>query len=228
MQIFHGFIIAQFPPFAQGRGGAAPAARLHKQSFRPPFPKGGRARARSHSRRGSPRWHSRPLGSLLRRRTRPRVFISKVFARLFQKAAGFQRAAPFGRHPQMAELSILQAYLGVWGPLQETGPQGPSPFPLPRRHTASPPGRWRAAPEGALALCFPAAAGGLVTEKLLSFGIFRHPAGGVVGSRPDRRVTFLCKQESNQRSCQGASAGPLDPRRCRSRLAAAPGLQSRA
>ena len=59
-------------------------------------------------------------------------------------------------------------------------------------------------------------------------GVFRHPAGGVVGSRPDRRVTFLCKQESNQRSCQGASAGPLDPRRCRSRLAAAPGLQSRA
>ena len=31
----------------------------------------------------------------------------KVFARLFQKAAGIQRAAPFGRHPQMAEFSIL-------------------------------------------------------------------------------------------------------------------------
>ena len=59
-------------------------------------------------------------------------------------------------------------------------------------------------------------------------GVFRHPAGGVVGSRPDRRVTFLCKQESNQRNCQGASAGPLDPRRCRSRLAAALCLQFRA
>ena len=30
-------------------------------------------------------------------------------------------------------------------------------------------------PEGALALCFPAAAGGPVTEKFLSFGIFRLP-----------------------------------------------------
>ena len=32
-------------------------------------------------------------------------------------------------------------------------------------------------PEGALAICLPAAAGGLVTEKFLSFGIFRHPGG---------------------------------------------------
>ena len=72
------------------------------------------------------------------------------------------------------------------------------------------------------------AVAGMGFEGFPLLSIFRHPAGGVVGSRPDRRVPFLCKQERNQRTCQGASAGPLDPRRCRSRLAAAPGLQSRA
>ena len=150
---------------------------------------------------------------------------SKVFVHLFQKVADSKGSA-FGRHPQMAEHSILQAYLGGWGPLQEKGPQGPSQFHFTQAAGASPPGRWRAAPEGALAICLPAPSGGF--GGVSPPGVFRHPAGGVVGSRPDRRVTFLCKQESNQRSCQGASAGPLDPRRCRSRLAAAPGLQFRA
>src|SRR5699024_6995506 len=78
---------------------------------------------------------------------------------LFQKVADSKGSA-FGRHPQMAERSILQAYLGVWGPLQEKGPQGPSQFHLSRRETASPMGRWRAAPEGVLAICFPAPSGG--------------------------------------------------------------------
>ena len=43
---------------------------------------------------------------------------------------------------QMAEHSILQAYLGVWGPLQEKGPQGPSFLRLSKPQTASPMGRW--------------------------------------------------------------------------------------
>ena len=124
----------------------SPAARLHKQSFRPaaqlkqsfrpPFSKGGRARARCHS---------RPLGWLLRRRTRPRVFVSKVFVHLFQKVADSKGSA-FGRHPQMAEFSILQAYLGVWGPLQEKGPQGPS-FLRPLGGKRPP--RWGGGPAGA-------------------------------------------------------------------------------
>ena len=55
----------------------------------------------------------------------------KVFVHLFQKVADSKGSA-FGRHPQMAECSILQAYLGVWGPLQEKGPQGPSQFQQPK------------------------------------------------------------------------------------------------
>ena len=42
-------------------------------------------------------------------------------------------------------------------------------------------------------------------------GIFRHPAGGVVGSRPDRRVTFLRGQESNQRNRRGPLPAPWTP-----------------
>ena len=152
----------------------------------------------------------RPLAAIRRWRN------SLYFRRIWGFGGLYKRKAP--------KAPLFCARLGGGGlPDGEVAPQGP---------------------EGALAICLPAAAGGLGTEKFLSFGIFRlppvvleglpllkisrHPAGGVVGSRPDRRVTFLCKQESNQRSCQGASAGPLDPRRCRSRLAAAPGLQSRA
>ena len=41
--------------------------------------------------------------------------------------------------------------------------------------------------------------------------IFRHPAGGVVGSRPDRRVTFLRGQESNQRNRLGPLPAPWTP-----------------
>ena len=41
--------------------------------------------------------------------------------------------------------------------------------------------------------------------------IFRHPAGGVVGSRPDRRVTFLRGQESNQRNRRGPLPAPWTP-----------------
>ena len=66
---------------------------------------------------------------------------SKVFVHLFQKVADSKGSA-FGRHPQMAERFILQAYLGVWGPLQEKGPQGPSFLRPARRETASPMGRW--------------------------------------------------------------------------------------
>ena len=84
--------------------------------------------------------------------------LAKVFVHLFQKVADSKGSA-FGRWPQPAERFILQAYLGVWGPLQEKGPQGPSFLRPVRRETASPMGRWRAAPEGALALCLlPAAA----------------------------------------------------------------------
>ena len=42
-------------------------------------------------------------------------------------------------------------------------------------------------------------------------GISRHPAGGVVGSRPDRRVTFLRGQESNQRNRRGPLPAPWTP-----------------
>ena len=191
-------------------------AGLCKQSFRPPFPKGGRARARGHS---------RPLGLPLRRRTRPRGFASKVFVHLFQKVADSKGSA-FGRWPQPAERSYTLGVFGGLGAFTRERPPRPLFFAPIRRETASPMGRWRAAPEGALAICLPAPSGGF--GGVSPPGVFRHPAGGVVGSRPDRRVTFLCKQESNQRSCQGASAGPLDPRRCRSRLAAALCLQLRA
>ena len=118
----------------------------------------------------------------MRRRARPRVCPSKVFVHLFQKVADSKGSA-FGRHPQMAERSILQAYLGVWGPLQEKGPQGPSQFHFTQAANGLPDGEVAPqGPEGALALCLPAAAGGLVTEKFLSFGIFRLPPvvlGGV-------------------------------------------------
>ena len=46
----------------------------------------------------------------------------------------------------MAERSILQAYLGVWGPLQEKGPQGPS-FLRPLGGKRPP--RWGGGPAGA-------------------------------------------------------------------------------
>ena len=76
----------------------------------------------------------------------------------------------------MAEYSILQAYLGVWGPLQEKGPQGPSQLHLSQAANGLPDGEVAPqGPEGALARRFPAAAGGLVIEKFLSFGIFRLP-----------------------------------------------------
>ena len=114
----------------------APAARLPKQRFRPPFSKGGRARARGHS---------RPLGWLVRRRYRPQRCASKVFVHLFQKVADSKGSA-FGRWPQPAEHSILQAYLGVWGPLQEKGPQGPS-FLRPLGGKRPP--RWGGGPAGA-------------------------------------------------------------------------------
>ena len=117
---------------------------------------------------------------------------------------------------------------GGWGPLQEKGPQGPSQFHLPGREAASPPGRWRAAPEGALAICLPAPSGGFGGVSppgvfwqpgglappgggVPLLGIFRHPAGGVVGSRPDRRVTFLRGQESNQRNRRGPLPAPWTP-----------------
>ena len=83
-------------------------------------------------------------------------------------------------------------------------------------------GRWpRQGPEGALPFCLlPAAALQNRFAASASAGS-RLPPGGVVGSRPDSRPTFLRGQESRQRTRQGASAGPLDPRRLRSRLAPA-------
>ena len=45
-------------------------------------------------------------------------------------------------------------------------------------------------PEGALALCFPAAAGGLVTEKFLSFGISRLPPQKAVPSGAAKASPF--------------------------------------
>ena len=48
-------------------------------------------------------------------------------------------------------------------------------------------------------------------EGLPLLRIFRHPAGGVVGSRPDRRVTFLRGQESNQRNRRGPLPAPWTP-----------------
>ena len=48
-------------------------------------------------------------------------------------------------------------------------------------------------------------------EGVPLLGIFRHPAGGVVGSRPDRRVTFLRGQESNQRNRRGPLPAPWTP-----------------
>ena len=64
-------------------------------------------------------------------------------------------------------------------------------------------------PEGALAICLPAPSGGF--GGVPPPGIFRHPAGGVVGSRPDRRVTFLRGQESNQRNRRGPLPAPWTP-----------------
>ena len=107
-----------------------------QKTFRPFFKK---ASAKNFSRLCREQWGRRCVIRFTPRR-------SKVFARLFQKAAGLQRAAPFGRWPQPAERSILQAYLGVWGPLQEKGPQGPSflrPFGGKR------PPRWGGGPAGA-------------------------------------------------------------------------------
>ena len=55
---------------------------------------------------------------------------SKVFARLFQKAAGVQGAAPHGRAPLSAELSMLKK-------VRKGGPyQGVSPLNI---HTCLPP-----------------------------------------------------------------------------------------
>ena len=180
--------------------------------------------------------------------------MGEVFARLFQKAAGFQRAAPFGRWPQPAEFSILQAYLGVWGPLQEKGPQGPSFYTC---LSGKRPPRWGGGPAGARGgpsylftgslrrfwggfplrwfSCIPV--GWLPLEEgppLLGFsGILPE---GLSGPAPTGG-TFLARASPPPclplwgragRGPPGASAGPLDPRRCRSRLAAAPGLQFRA
>ncbi len=52
---------------------------------------------------------------------------SKVFARLFQKAAGSKGGA-LGRHPQMAEYPMLQAHLGGWGDFARENPPRTSLF----------------------------------------------------------------------------------------------------
>ena len=158
---------------------------------------------------------TRPLGGwdsegALKKRFRPPFH--KVFVHLFQKVAGIQRAAPFGRWPQPAERSILQAYLGVWGPLQEKGPRGPSFLRPARRETASPMGRWpRQGPEGALPFFLLPAAALQNRFEAPASAISRLPPGGVVGSRPDRRVTFLRGQESNQRNRRGPLPAPWTP-----------------
>ena len=51
----------------------------------------------------------------------------------------------------------------------------------------------------------------LLEEGFPLLRISRHPAGGVVGSRPDRRVTFLRGQESNQRNRRGPLPAPWTP-----------------
>lgn len=122
------------PPLALAPVGLAvaaahPPAGLPKQSFRPPFSKGGRIP------KGGALWPPSADGGTL--------YPSGVF--------------------------------GGLGAFTRERPPRPLLFAPIRRQTASPMGRWRAAPEGALAICFPAAAGGPGTEKFLSFGISRLP-----------------------------------------------------
>ena len=144
------------------------AAQLPKQSFRPPFPKGGRARARCHS---------RPLGSPLRRRCRPQRCASKVFVHLFQKVADSKGSA-FGRWPQPAERFYTSGVFGGLVPLEKNPPPKAPPFCARLGGGGLPDGEVAPqGPEGALAICFLAAAGGPVTEKFLPLGIFRQPGG---------------------------------------------------
>ena len=46
--------------------------------------------------------------------------ISKVLVELFQKLAGFQRAAPIGRSPQRAKLPSVKSSAGV-NPIKRSG-----------------------------------------------------------------------------------------------------------
>ena len=139
-------------------------ATLRKQSFRPPFPKGGRIP------KGGALWPPSADGGTLH--------TSGVFGGL----GAFTRERP------------------------------PRPLPIPLSLSGKRPPRWGGGPAGAR--------GGpsyLFTGSLRWFwrvfppGVFRHPAGGVVWSRPDRRVTFLRGQESNQRNRRGPLPAPWTP-----------------
>ena len=145
-----------------GSGGVAPAARLQKQSFRPPFSKGGGFQRQRL-------WPPSADGGTL--------YTLGVFGGL----GAFTRERP----PR----PLFLRPLGGGGlPDGEVAPQGP---------------------EGALAICLLAPSGGF--GGVFPPGVFRHPAGGVVGSRPDRRVTFLRGQESNQRNRRGPLPAPWTP-----------------
>ena len=124
-----------------------------KQSFRPPFPKGGRARARCHS---------RPLGWPLRRRTRPRGFAQAKFSSTFFKRWRIPKAAPLAAIRRWRNAPYFRRIWGFGGLYKRKAPKAPPNSTFPRRQTASPPGRWRAAPEGALArrLAAPSVEGG--------------------------------------------------------------------
>ena len=166
-----------------------PTARLHKQSFRPPFSKGGRARARCHSRRGSPRWHSRPLGWPSRRRTRPRVCVSKVFVHLFQKVADSKGSA-FGRWPQPAERPTLQAYLGGLGAFTRERPPRPLPIPPAQAANGLPAGEVARSARGGPSFVF--AACGRPAGSPSSFFLLDFPASCRRGCRvPPRQAGYF-------------------------------------
>src|SRR5699024_7652608 len=91
---------------------------------------------------------------------RPAAQLKQSFRPPFSKGGGFQRQRLW---PPSADGGTLYP-LGVFGGLgafTRERPPRPLPIPLAQAVGASPMGRWRAAPEGALAICLPAPSVGI-------------------------------------------------------------------
>ena len=76
---------------------------------------------------------------------------------------------------------------------------------------ASPPGRWRAAPEGALARRFLAAAGGPGTEKFLLLEFSGIPPEGLSGPAPTGGLLSCAGKKVTKEVARGPLPAPWTP-----------------
>ena len=144
-------------------------------------------------------------GAAARDRREVFVYLSgrriQKFSSTFFKRWRVLRAEPLAAIRRWRNALYFRRIWGFGGLCKRKAPKAPLFCTFARRLSASPMGRWPRRGRRGHSLsfhCLRPPCG--FPFKFLPLRISRLPPGGVVGSRPDSRVTFLCGQESNQRS----------------------------